>query len=119
LVAHKDADAVLAQPLAVVTVGGVRALHGVAEIAQDLGEAAHADTADPDEMDGSNLARQSHGGSCTPPHPRAWPGHPRIFLPSCKTWMRRHSVYRVPFFLKDQVGYIRLDVTSPAMTPKQ
>ena len=56
-----DLDAVLAQPLDIGAVGRVRALHGIAEIVQHLGDAAHADAADPDEMDGSDLARQSHG----------------------------------------------------------
>ena len=56
-----DLDALVAQPRDIGALGGVRALHGVAEIAQDLGDAAHADAADPDEVDGSDLARQSHG----------------------------------------------------------
>jgi hypothetical protein len=51
------------QPLDVGVVGGVGALHGIAEIDQHLGDAAHADAADADEMDRSDLARQSHCGS--------------------------------------------------------
>ena len=60
LVADADRDALVAQPADIGALGGVGALHGVAEIAQDLGDAAHADAADPDEVDGSDLARQSH-----------------------------------------------------------
>ena len=63
LVADRDLRAVLAQTVEIVIVGGVRALHGIAEIEQHLGDTAHADPADPDEVDGSDLARQSHGVS--------------------------------------------------------
>ena len=62
LVADGDLDALVAQASDIGALGGVRALHGIAEIAQDLGNAAHPDTADPDEVNGSDLARQSHGG---------------------------------------------------------
>src|ERR1700722_16964628 len=41
--------------------GGVRTLHDVTEITKHLGDAAHADAADPDKVDRSDLARQSHG----------------------------------------------------------
>src|SRR6267378_1988989 len=51
-VADIDLDALVAQPGDIGALGGVGALHGVAEIAQDLGDAAHADAADPDEMNG-------------------------------------------------------------------
>ena len=79
LVADHDLDALLAQPLDVGVVGGVRALHGVAEIAQHLGDAAHADAADADEVDGSDFARQSHGRFLMYlRHARACPGHPRM-----------------------------------------
>src|SRR3981081_91539 len=61
LVADGDLDALVAQPADIGALGSIRALHGVAEIAQYLGDAAHADTADPDEVDGSDLARQSPG----------------------------------------------------------
>ena len=63
LVADRDLDALLAQPRDIAALGGVRALHGVAEIDQHLGDAAHADAADPDEVNGSDLARQSHDAS--------------------------------------------------------
>jgi hypothetical protein len=62
-VADRNPDAFLAQPRDIAAFGRVRALHGVTEIAQDLGDAAHADAADPDEVDGSDLARQSHAAS--------------------------------------------------------
>ena len=55
-----DGDAALAQPRHVVVVGQVRALHLVAERRHDFGDAAHADAADADEMDGADVARQFH-----------------------------------------------------------
>ena len=55
-----DRDALVAQALDVGAFGRVGALHRVAEIAQHLGDAAHADAADADEVDGADLARQSH-----------------------------------------------------------
>ena len=60
LMADRDLDALVAQPVDVGAFGCVRALHRIAEIAQHLGDAAHADAADPDEVDGSDLARQFH-----------------------------------------------------------
>src|SRR4029078_2833717 len=60
LVADRNCDALVTQPRDIAALRGVRALHGITEIAQHLGDAAHADTADPDEVDGSDLARQSH-----------------------------------------------------------
>ncbi len=60
-VADGDGDALVAQAADIGALGSIRALHGVAEIAQYLGNAAHADTADSDEVDGSDLARQPHG----------------------------------------------------------
>ena len=61
LVADRDGRALVAQALHVGDVGGVRALHRVAEIDQHLGDAAHADAADADEMDGADIGRQFHG----------------------------------------------------------
>ena len=61
LVTDEDLGALVAQPLDVGVVGGVGALHRVAEIDQHLGDAAHADAADADEMDRSDFARQFHG----------------------------------------------------------
>src|SRR5712691_7608545 len=42
------------QPARIGAVDEVAALHPVAEIVQHLGDAAHADTADPDEMNGAD-----------------------------------------------------------------
>ena len=44
----------------------VRALHAVAEIDQHLGDAAHADAADADEMDRSDVARHLHAVASFP-----------------------------------------------------
>ena len=63
LVAREGADALLGEPADVVIVGGVRALHRVAEIVHHLGDAGHADAADPDEMDGAELRGQFHAGA--------------------------------------------------------
>ena len=60
LVADGDLDALVAQALDVGAVGDVGALHRIAEIAQHLGDAAHADAADADEMDRADVARQFH-----------------------------------------------------------
>ena len=67
VMADEDGRAVLAQPLDVGVVAGVRALHLVAEIDQHLGDAGHADAADADEMDGAKLARQFHEASLLAP----------------------------------------------------
>ena len=60
LMADRDRDALVAQPLDVGALGDVRPLHGVAEIEQHLGDAAHADAADADEMHRTDVARQFH-----------------------------------------------------------
>src|SRR5579883_632586 len=49
-IADGDQHAEIAQPLDVGALGLVGALHHVAEIDQHLGDAAHADAADADEM---------------------------------------------------------------------
>ena len=49
-------DALIAQALDVGALGDVRALHRIAEIDQHLGDAAHADAADADEMDRADVA---------------------------------------------------------------
>ena len=54
----------LAQALDVGAVGDVGAADGVAEIGQHLGDAAHADAADADEMHRADVARQFHDRSC-------------------------------------------------------
>src|SRR5262249_34676317 len=49
--------------LGVGVVGGVRALKGVPKIDDPPGDPAHADTADADEVDRTDVARQFHRGS--------------------------------------------------------
>src|SRR6266700_288822 len=60
LVTDRNLDPLVAQARDIAAFGRIRALDRVAEIVQDLGDAAHADAADPDEVDGSDFARQSH-----------------------------------------------------------
>ncbi len=50
-------DALVAQALHIGAVGGVRALHLVAEVDEHLGDAGHADAADADEVNGAELVR--------------------------------------------------------------
>ena len=88
-VADMDGDALLAQTVHIRVFRGVRSLNSVAEIAQHLGDATHADATDADKMNGSDLARQSHGaisvvrharrstGHMTPSNRRGWPGQAR------------------------------------------
>ena len=61
-VADLDGDAEAAQALDVGVVGQVAAAHLVAEVVQDLGDAAHADAADADEMDRAD--REGQRPSC-------------------------------------------------------
>ena len=58
--ADGNLGAFLAQAFDVGAVGSVRTLHGVAEVDEHLGDAAHADAADPDEVDRTDVARQFH-----------------------------------------------------------
>ena len=58
--ADGDLDTFVAQPFHIGTVGDVRAGDGVAEIGQHLGDTAHADAPDADEMHRSDVARQFH-----------------------------------------------------------
>ena len=60
LVADRDLDALVAQPFHVGAFRHVGAGHRVVEIAQHLGDPAHADPPDPDEMDRADVARQFH-----------------------------------------------------------
>ncbi len=76
LVADEGGDALVGEALDVGAVGGVRALHLVAEIVQHLGDAGHADAADADEMDGAELRRQLHGPAC-PVSSESWPSRSR------------------------------------------
>ena len=50
-----------AQALDVGALGRVGALNLVAQIVHDLGDAAHADAADADEMDGADVQRNAGG----------------------------------------------------------
>ena len=59
-VADEALDALFAQALHIGAVGLVGALHAVAEIAQHLGDAAHADAADADEMHQPDRLRHLH-----------------------------------------------------------
>ena len=59
-VPDRDARALFAQALHVGGVGGIRALHRVAEVDQHLGDAAHADAADADKVDRSDIGGQFH-----------------------------------------------------------
>ena len=52
--ADRDANAEFSEPLCIGALGEIAALHLVTEIVQDLGDAAHADAADPDEMQGAD-----------------------------------------------------------------
>ena len=59
-VADEALDALVAQPLHIGAVGLVGALHAIAEIVQHLGDAAHADAADADEMHQADGLRHLH-----------------------------------------------------------
>ena len=59
-VADEARDALVAQPLHIGAVGLVGALHAIAEIVQHLGDAAHADAADADEMHRADCLRHLH-----------------------------------------------------------
>ena len=58
--ADENLDAEPAQPLDVGAVGLVGAAHLVAEIDQHFGDAAHANPADADEMDGAEFVGKLH-----------------------------------------------------------
>ena len=60
VVPDEDRGALVAQALHIGAVAGVRALHLVTEIEQDLRDAGHADAADADEMNGAKLTREFH-----------------------------------------------------------
>ena len=59
-VADHHRDAAVAQPLHIIAVGDVGAAHAIILVGQHLGDAAHADPADADEMDRPDVARQFH-----------------------------------------------------------
>ena len=74
--ADGNLGALVAQAFDVGAVGSVRALHGVAEIDEHLGDAAHADAPDADEMDWTDIARQFHAlvSRLSPAHHSDAPG---------------------------------------------
>ena len=53
----RDLHALFAQPFDVGALGLIGALHDIAEVHHDLGDAAHADAADADEMHRTDVAR--------------------------------------------------------------
>ena len=53
--ADGDVNAEIAEPLDVGAVGNVRALHLIAQVMQDFGDAAHTNAADADEMQGADV----------------------------------------------------------------
>src|SRR5690606_37229418 len=60
VMADEDANALRAQPLDVGTVLLIAALDGMAFGAQDLGDRAHADAANADDVEGARFARDLH-----------------------------------------------------------
>src|SRR3546814_14750975 len=60
-VADMDGGAQGPQPLDDRALAQVRALHPVAEVQHDLGDAGHADAADADEVDGADVPRRAEG----------------------------------------------------------
>ena len=75
VMADGDIDSEIAEPQDIGAFGDVAALNGVAEIVQNFRNPAHADPADPDEMDGADAERQrlhaaiSRAGSVPGPRP--------------------------------------------------
>ena len=86
VVPDRDLHALLTQPQNVSVFSDIRALDGIAEIDQDLGDAAHADAADADEMHRPDVAWKLHATPGFPlpanglprarPGPQAFPPHP-------------------------------------------
>src|SRR5690606_33370052 len=66
-VADMDGNALPAQALDIGVVGLVRALHPITETVQRLGNAAHADAADSDEMNRPDIPRHLQLHSPIPP----------------------------------------------------
>ena len=108
--ADGDGNAHGAQALDIGAVGRVRALNLVAQIVHDLGDAAHADAADADEMDGADIERNAGGDgrghhaasfdrqganfstiSASLPRHRAWPAHGRAAARCARSAERRKS----------------------------
>src|SRR5689334_11262314 len=63
VVADMHLDAHGAQAPDIGAFGGVAALNLVAQIVHDLGDAAHADAANADEMNGADIQRDAGGNS--------------------------------------------------------
>jgi hypothetical protein len=61
-VALVDGDAQPFQPLGDLRAAGIRALDGMTEAGEDLGDARHADAADADEMDRARVRGQQRAG---------------------------------------------------------
>ena len=55
VMADEDGRAQLCQSFGIGAGFGVRALHRIADLEHDLGDAAHADAADTDEMHGTEV----------------------------------------------------------------
>ncbi len=58
--ADRNFSAFIAQPPDICGIGGIRPLHRIAEVDEHLGDAAHPDAADTDEVDRPDVARQFH-----------------------------------------------------------
>src|SRR5258707_3224539 len=65
--ADLNGDATTDQAAHIGAVGEIAALHLIAEIVQDLGDAAHADAADADEMDGADREGERSHAACSMP----------------------------------------------------
>src|SRR6185437_5302519 len=84
--ADLDADAERAQALHIGAVGDIAALHLIAEVVQNLGDAAHADAADADEMQRADVERNGPHAAFSWAGGAAWP-----FLPSMVAMTRSAS----------------------------
>src|SRR5262245_61893967 len=82
-----DLGTFIAQALDIAAIGGVGTLHGIAEVDEHLRDAAHANAADANEVNWTDVARQFHrlyplcgtpaiGTRFTPSPPRAAPNRP-------------------------------------------
>ena len=94
-------DALVAQALDVGAVGRIRALNLIAEIVHDLGDAAHADAADADEMDGADvraavswfcLSRMRHAQTTRSAEPHGGIRRCRGVLPPIGTRRERRGI---------------------------
>src|ERR1700685_2217168 len=83
----RDLHALVAQPLDVGALGLVGALHRIAEVHHHLGDAAHADAADADEMHRPNVRREVLGFS----GPRRAAPKPSWLPPAAATFSTRSA----------------------------